>query len=99
MRVHGNQVDSNFELNALYAAAKTEAKLEAERARKRLMGSALAGEYDDASDCVVSLSGEGAPGEEAQQQEGRDEGGGDGEAKADQRSDAEGGDETFSGWA
>jgi hypothetical protein len=92
MRVHGNQVDSNFELNALYAAAKTEAKLEAEGVRKRL---SLAGDQGDAADCVVSLSGEGAPGEEAQQQEAQ----GEGEAKADQSSGAEGGDEAFSDWA
>ncbi|MGD0797100.1 MAG: hypothetical protein ABR910_05180 [Acidobacteriaceae bacterium] len=92
MRVHGNQVDSNFELNALYAAAKTEAKLEAERVRRKLMAAALAGD-DDAADCVVSLSGEGAPGKDASQQDAQSEG----EAKKEQR--GEGGDGPFSGWA
>jgi hypothetical protein len=95
MRVHGNQVDSNFELNALYAAAKTEAKLEAERTRKKLLSAALAGEYDDAADCVVSLSGEDAPGKEASQQEAQ----GDGEPMAEPQGDSESVEEPFSGWA
>ena len=95
MRVHGNQIDSNIGLNGLYAAAKTEAKLEAERTRKKLQIAGMAGESEDA-DCVVSLSGEGASGEEASQQEGRNEGQGEGEEKKDE---AEGGEKPFSGWA
>jgi hypothetical protein len=91
MRVHGNQIDSNIDLNGLYAAAKTEAKLEAERIRKKLLIAGMAGESDDA-DCVVSLSGEGAPGNEASQQEAK----GQGEEKKDE---AEGGEKPFSGWA
>jgi hypothetical protein len=91
MRVHGNQIDSNIGLNGLYAAAKTEAKLEAERTRKKLLIAGMAGESEDA-DCVVSLSGEGAPGEEASQQEAK----GQGEEKKD---DAQDGEKPFSGWA
>jgi hypothetical protein len=91
MRVHGNQIDSNIDLNGLYAAAKTEAKLEAERIRKKLLIAGMAGESDDA-DCVVSLSGEGAPGNEASQQEAK----GQGEEKKDE---AKGGEKPFSGWA
>lgn len=93
MRVHGNQIDSNIDLNGLYAAAKTEAKLEAERTRKKLLIAGMAGESEDA-DCVVSLSGEGAPGDETSQQEAK--GQGEGEEKKD---DAEGGEKPFSGWA
>ena len=87
MRVHGNQVDPNIQLNGLYGAAKTEAKLAAERVRKRL---SLEAASMDAEDCVVSLSGEEAAGDEAQQQESRQQG----EEKAD-----EDGDGKFSGWA
>jgi hypothetical protein len=94
MRVHGNQIDSNIDLNRLYAAAKTEAKLEAERTRKKLLIAGMAGESEDA-DCVVSLSGEGAPGEDAKQQEAQ----GEGEEKANQKEDAEDGEKPFSGWA
>jgi hypothetical protein len=94
MRVHGNQIDSNIDLNGLYAAAKTEAKLEAERVRKKLLIAGMAGESDDA-DCVVSLSGEGAPGDEASQQQTK----GEGEEKANQKGDAEGDEKPFSGWA
>jgi hypothetical protein len=94
MRVHGNQIDPNADLNGLYAAAKTEAKLEAERTRKKLLIAGMAGESDDA-DCVVSLSGEGAPGNEASQQEAK----GEGEEKANKKDDAEDGEKPFSGWA
>ena len=47
MRVHGNQISSNIELNGLYGAA--EAKLAAERTRKKLMSAALAGVAETAS--------------------------------------------------
>lgn len=95
MRVHGNQIDSNIDLNGLYGAAKTEAKLEAERTRKKLLSAALAGEYDDAADCVVSLSGENAPGDETNQQETQS----DAEQKSNQELDSEKTDKPFSGWA
>jgi hypothetical protein len=94
MRVHGNQIDPNADLNGLYAAAKTEAKLEAERTRKKLLIAGMAGQSDDA-DCVVSLSGEGAAGDEANQQQGQ----GEGEQKAKQQADAESVEKPFSGWA
>jgi hypothetical protein len=55
MHVHGNLFDPNLQLDAAYAAAKAEAKVEAERTRKKLLGAAaaLAGE---GADCVVRLS-------------------------------------------
>ena len=56
------QFDPNIQMNALYAAARAEAKREAERTRKKLrnFASALAGEYSDGTDCVVKLSGDDA---------------------------------------
>jgi hypothetical protein len=60
MHVHGNQFDPNIQMNAVYAAARAEAKRAADRTRKSLLNapSALAGEYDYEADCVVSLSGD-----------------------------------------
>jgi hypothetical protein len=58
MHVRNIQFDPNIQMNALYAAARAEAKREAERTRKKLrnFASALAGEYSDGTDCVVKLS-------------------------------------------
>jgi len=58
MHAHNIQFDPIFQVNALYAAARAEAKKEAERTRKKLrnFASALAGEYNDGEDCVVKLS-------------------------------------------
>jgi hypothetical protein len=57
------QFDPNAELNALYAAARAEAKKEAERTRKKLrtFAMALASEYSDEGACVVSLAGDDSP--------------------------------------
>ena len=57
MHVHGNQFNLDAQIYNLTAAAKADAKLAAERTRNKLLSfaSALAGEYDDAVDCVVSL--------------------------------------------
>jgi hypothetical protein len=59
MRIHDNQFDQT-QVSALLAAAKTEAREEAERTRKKLSiaASAMAGDSDD---CVVSLSGDDSP--------------------------------------
>jgi hypothetical protein len=67
MHIHGNQLNQGLDLYAL-SAAKTEAQKEAERVRKKLLegASALAGESDD---CVVKLSGDGEPQEQASQQD------------------------------
>lgn len=56
------QFDPNLQMNALYAAARAEAKKEAERTRKKLrtFASALAGELGDGADCVVQLTGDDA---------------------------------------
>ena len=95
MRVHGNQLDPNLlQMYALHAAAKTEAKREAERTRRKLTEGAwaLAGEYDD---CVVQLSRDGgskerAGGQGEQSQDGQ---------RQDERADAESGEDLFSDWA
>lgn len=68
MRVHGNQLDPNLlQVYAPQAAAKTKAKKEAERTRRKLLNaaSALGGEYEDGADCVVRLSGDGEGAEHA----------------------------------
>jgi len=94
MRIH-NQVNPNYELNALSAAAKAEAKKEAERTRKKLFdsASALAGEYDEA--VVVKLSGDRESKEDSQQHTAQDQGG----EKEQANSKAPQDDDTFSGWA
>jgi hypothetical protein len=71
MHVHGNLFDPNLQLDAAYAAAKAEAKAEAERTRKKLLGDAgaLAGESEDAEDCVVRLSEDAQQDEQASQRD------------------------------
>ncbi len=66
MHVHNNQFDPNLQLGAVYAAARADAKKEAERVRNKLAqaASSLGGDYDE--DCVVSLSGD--PGSKQDQQ-------------------------------
>ncbi len=62
-------------MNALYAAARAEAKLAAERTRKKLVdfASALAGEVDDEADYVAGLSRDGAPPDQSNRQDSQDE--------------------------
>jgi hypothetical protein len=72
MHVHANQFNALTEMNALYAAARTEAKMAAERTRKGLSrsASALLGEYAEDADCVVCLSGDrGSSGQSRSQEE------------------------------
>jgi hypothetical protein len=94
LHIHGNQFDPNIQLNALDAAAKAEAKQQAEETRKKLLSaaSALAGE----ADCVVKLSGDGASEE-------NNDGGGrrnqDSEKKQGEQADSVSGEEPFSDWA
>jgi hypothetical protein len=78
---------------AQIAAAKTEAKKEAERTRRKLLNaeSALVGEYDD---CVVRLSGDGGSKEHAGGQ-----GGHTGGQRQDERAGTESGEDVFSDWA
>jgi hypothetical protein len=97
MRVRGNQLDPNLlQMYALRAAAKTEAKREAERTRRKLLNaaSALAGECDDAADCVVRLSGDSSQ-EQANRQNRQDQGG----QKQDEQANSEMVEDSFSGWA
>jgi hypothetical protein len=96
MRIHGNQMDAILQINALAAAAKTEAKKEAERTRKKLMerASALAGEYEDGADCVVSLSGDRSPEEDSNSQTAHGQ-----DAQQQEEQAGQEGDDTFSHWA
>jgi hypothetical protein len=94
MHIHGNQFDPNIQLNALDAAAKAEAKQQAEETRKKLISaaSALAG----GADCVVELSGDGAPEEQADGEDRRNQG--DAKKQAEQ-ADSLSAEEAFSDWA
>lgn len=76
MHVHGNQFDPNIQMNAVYAAARAEAKRAADRTRKSLLNapSTLAGEYDFEADCVVRLSGDGGSRENASEGHGQNQG-------------------------
>ena len=95
MHVHGNQFDPNFEMNMLYSAA--EAAKEAERTRRKLMNaaSALAGEYDDADDCIVRLSGDSGSEEQANRQDGSEQGS---RKKQNEQAEAESFNSAFSDW-
>jgi hypothetical protein len=58
MHIHPNQINSNMQLDSLYAAEKAAAKREIERTRKKLLEYAakLSGEdADSGEDCVVKL--------------------------------------------
>jgi hypothetical protein len=56
MHVHRNQFDQNLQLNTFYAAAKAEAKMEAQRTRKKLLSfGALLDSEDDGSEGVIKL--------------------------------------------
>jgi hypothetical protein len=63
MHVHANQFNALLEMNAMYAGARAEARMEAERTRKSLSrsASALLGAYDEDADYVVWLSGDREP--------------------------------------
>jgi hypothetical protein len=95
MRVHGNQIDANYQANALYGAAKAEAKEAAERVRRRLMNAGRAAGPDEAADCVVSLSGDGSQDDEASQQEPQQQD----QRKPTQQAGSEKSEDTFSDWA
>jgi hypothetical protein len=97
MHVHGNQFDPNLlQMYALHAAAKTEAKREAERTRRKLAEGAwaLAGEYDDV-DCVVRLSGDGGSKEHTGRQGGQGQDG----QRQDEHTGSGSGEDVFSDWA
>jgi hypothetical protein len=95
MHVHGNGFDPNIQLYSLSAAARAEAAKAAERTRKKLLNAAseLAGEYDDAGDCVVSLSEDSASEEQGNRQyQG-------GQKKHEDHANSEIVDDPFSDWA
>jgi len=98
MRVHGNQFDPNFQVNALHAAARAEAKRAAERTRRKLLSAAseLAGEYDDAADCVVMLSEDNASQEQANRESRQNQGD---QKKQNEQENPEIIDTLFSDWA
>jgi hypothetical protein len=98
MHIHSNQFDLNIQMYSLSAAARAEAKMAAERTRKRLMdgASALMGDYDDAVDCVVRLSEDSTSGEHGNQRNRQNQGG---QTKQKEQADGEDADNPFSGWA
>jgi hypothetical protein len=71
MHIHSIQFNLDMQMYALQAAAKAEAKLEAARTRKKLINfaSVLAGEFDDETDFVVRLNGDGAPRDQSNRQD------------------------------
>jgi hypothetical protein len=96
MHVHANQFNANTQLDAIYAAARAEAKMAAERTRRKLLNAAaaLAGEAVGESDCVVKLSGEDSPEGRENQQDSHGEAG---ETKPDAQAGSES--SLFSDWA
>jgi len=98
MHVHSNQFDPNLQLNAMYAATQAEAKLAAERTRKRLLSaaSALAGQCDDAVACVVSLSEHNASQEQSDPQNREDQSA---RKKQSEQANPDGAGNLFSDWA
>jgi len=93
MHIHGNPFDPNIQLNSLSAAAEAEAKRKSEETRKKLLNAASALEGE--ADCVVKLSGDGAPEEQsAGERENQ------GEVKnQDEHASPETGEKAFSDWA
>jgi hypothetical protein len=96
MHVHASQFNPSAQMDAIFAAAKAEARMAAAQTRKKLIfsASALANDVDGEADCVVRLSGEDAPREQSDQQESHDESG---ENKQDAQTDQES--SLFSDWA
>ena len=95
MHVHINQFDLNAQIYNLSATARAEARLAAERTRNKLLNaaSALAGEDDQAVDCVVSLSEDNAS-EDRENQRNRQH-----HRKHDEPANSEKFDNPFSDWA
>jgi hypothetical protein len=96
MHVHGNQFNPNFQMNAIFAAARAEAKLAAERTRKKLMNAASMLEGDYEADYVVQLSEYSASHEDANQ---RNEQNQRGQTKSNGQASSESGGDPFSDWA
>ncbi|MFZ0759475.1 MAG: hypothetical protein WAM69_05935 [Candidatus Sulfotelmatobacter sp.] len=70
MHIHANQINATAQLDALYAAEKAAAKLEAARTRKKLLefASELAGEAESEEACVVRLGAREESEEQAKRQ-------------------------------
>lgn len=96
MHLHAIQFNLDMQMNAIYAAAKTEAKLAAERTRKKLtnFASELVGEVDDEADFVVRLNRDGTSREQSNQQDSQSE-----SKKKIQNPKADPGSDPFSDWA
>jgi hypothetical protein len=99
MHVHANQFNAYVQMNSVYAAARAEAKMAAERTRKRLTDSAWAlfGEADDGEGCVVRLSGEDASENPKDQPNQRDRQTGGSHESVKEAANGE--ENPFSGWA
>lgn len=85
MHAHNIKFDPEFQVNPLCAAARVEARKEAERTRKKLrnFASALTGECNEGEDCVVELSEDDASQGQTNPQNQGDQKDQDGEAKSD----------------
>ena len=96
MHIHATQFNLDMQMYAVHAAARAEAKLAAERTRKKLMNfaSILAGEVDGELDCVGRLSRDGTPREQPNQQDSQGEFTGE-----EQDTQADPGSDLFSNWA
>ena len=93
MHVHAKQIDTNFQLYALSAAQKTEAKRKADRTRKKLLNGSWA-LADDTDGVVVRLSGDDAGEGQADRQSRENR---EGENGRDANSGSV--EDTISGWA
>ncbi|MFZ1010650.1 MAG: hypothetical protein WAN65_27675, partial [Candidatus Sulfotelmatobacter sp.] len=74
VHIRPSQVNSNIQVDAMYAAEKAAAKQEAERTRKKLMKAAskLAGERDPGEASIVEIGAREESGEESSQQKQQD---------------------------
>lgn len=96
MHIHSAQFNLDMQTNALYAAARAEAKLAAERTKKKLINfaSVLAGEVDDEADCVMQLTRDGTPRDQSSQHDSHGE-----SSKESQSPQTDPETDPFSGWA
>ncbi|SRR5271156_3644547 len=98
MHVHGNQINPNAQLDALYSAQRAAAKQEAARTRKKLseFASEVGGEAESEEGCVVKLGGGEADEEAAERQKRPRQGGG---KRQEGAAGAEEANESISDWA
>jgi hypothetical protein len=72
MHVHGPRLNQDYQINALAAAARTEARREAERTRRKLLSASSLLSDSENEDCIVTLGSQGDEEGQPQQQSRRD---------------------------